>query len=81
VVTAIACFSLWPHSYEEVVGNAILLGGDTDTIAAMAGSIAGAYVGIGAIPHGLLENVEDGEKGRTYVADLAAKLYAAAAQG
>jgi poly(ADP-ribose) glycohydrolase ARH3 len=80
VVTAIACFTLWPDSYEEVIGNAILLGGDTDTIAAMAGAIAGAHLGIGAIPAGLLESVEDGEKGRAYVTDLAAKLYAASVE-
>jgi poly(ADP-ribose) glycohydrolase ARH3 len=50
VVTAIACFTLWPDSYEDVIGNAILLGGDTDTIAAMSGAVAGAHLGIDAIP-------------------------------
>ncbi len=41
VVTAIAAFGLTPESFEQTVGNAILLGGDTDTIAAMAGAISG----------------------------------------
>lgn len=39
VVTAIACFGLTPDSYEQTIGNAILLGGDTDTIAPMAGAV------------------------------------------
>ena len=34
------------NSYEDVIRNAISLGGDTDTIAAIAGSMAEAYYGI-----------------------------------
>lgn len=52
-----------------------------DTIAAMAGAIAGAHLGIGGILRGLLESGEDGEKGRTYMASLATELCAAAGQG
>ena len=33
-------------SFEDAVRNAVSLGGDSDTIAAMAGSIAEAYYGI-----------------------------------
>ena len=39
VPTAIASFALTPDSFEETIGNVILLGGDTDTLAAMAGSM------------------------------------------
>jgi len=74
VVTAIAVFGLSPHSYEETIGNAILLGGDTNTIGAMAGAISGAYLGHAAIPNHLLENLEDREQGRTYLEILASKL-------
>jgi poly(ADP-ribose) glycohydrolase ARH3 len=76
VVTAIAAFGLTPYSYEETIGNAILLGGDTDTIAAMAGAISGAYLGHAAIPNHLLENLEDREQGKTYIETLASKLCA-----
>lgn len=34
------------ESFEDVIRKAVVLGGDTDTIAAMAGSIAEAYYGI-----------------------------------
>lgn len=75
VVTAIAAFGLTPDSYEQTIGNAILLGGDTDTIAAMAGAISGAYLGWQAIPPQLLESLEDRHQGRTYIQDLARQLY------
>lgn len=45
VPQAIECF-LESNSYEDAVRLAISLGGDSDTIAAIAGSIAGAYYGI-----------------------------------
>ena len=77
VVTSIAAFSLSPNSYEETIGTAILLGGDTDTIAAMAGAISGAFLGWQSIPSHLLEQLEDREQGRSYIKDLAEQLYAA----
>lgn len=76
-VTAIACFSLFPDNGVDAIATAILLGGDTDTIAAMAGAIAGARCGAQSIPSSLLGQVEDGLRGRTYVATLAERLYEA----
>ena len=37
-------------SFEESINYAISLGGDTDTIASMAGAISGAYWGVDEIP-------------------------------
>jgi len=37
VSTAIYCFLRRPGSFEEAVGEAVSLGGDTDTIASIAG--------------------------------------------
>lgn len=37
---------LQANSFEETIRNAVFIGGDSDTIAAMAGAIAGAYYGI-----------------------------------
>lgn len=75
VVTAIAAFALTPDSYETTVANAILQGGDTDTIAAMAGAISGAYLGRQALPARWLKLLEDGPQGRTYIAELAGHLH------
>ena len=73
-MTAIACFTLWPDSYDQVIANAILIGGDTDTIAAMAGAISGAHLGIEAIPTRFLNCLEDDHKGRKYILELARGL-------
>ena len=51
VPMAIRCF-LDAHSFEEVIRIAVMAGGDTDTKAAIAGSIAEAYY---EIPTELLE--------------------------
>lgn len=45
VPQAIRCF-LDSDSYEDAIRNAISIGGDSDTIAAMTGSIASAYYGM-----------------------------------
>jgi poly(ADP-ribose) glycohydrolase ARH3 len=74
-VTAITCFALFPDSCLEAVSAAILLGGDTDTIAAMAGAIAGARGGIRSLPVRILAQLDDGIRGRTYVSTLARRLY------
>lgn len=76
VVTAIACFAATPGDFEMAISRAIGLGDDTDTVAAMAGSLVGAFVGLGAIPSNLLGQLEDGATtGRSYIQRLAAQLY------
>lgn len=49
VMTAIYCF-LVGSGFEETIRRALAMGGDTDTIAAMAGALAGARYGLAAIP-------------------------------
>lgn len=74
VVTAIASFALAPESFVESVGNVILLGGDTDALAAMAGAISGAYLGQQGLPVHLVAKLEDRQQGRSYLEELAGKL-------
>ena len=50
VPTAIFCFAKNHEEYSKTVLYAVKLGGDTDTIAAMSGAIAGAYHGEEGIP-------------------------------
>jgi len=50
---------------------AISLGGDTDTIASMAGAISGAYLGIEAIPQDWKAKLEN----RGYIETLAERLW------
>jgi poly(ADP-ribose) glycohydrolase ARH3 len=75
VVTAIACFMASPNNYEDVITRAIGLGNDTDTLAAMAGALSGAYLGLSAIPSRLLDALEDQGKGRPWIEGLAERLY------
>lgn len=50
VPAALYCFLSRRESFPEAVRAAVLLGGDTDTIAAMTGALAGASLGRRAIP-------------------------------
>ena len=45
-------------SWEDAVRNAVSLGGDADTQAAIAGSVAEAFYGSGSIPAGIRSEVE-----------------------
>lgn len=62
--------------FEDVVGLALGLGGDADTLAAMAGAVAGAAGTQRAIPSAWVDRFEDGERGRTYATRLAGRLAA-----
>ncbi len=75
VPTAIASFALTPESFPETIGNVIFLGGDTDTLAAMAGALAGAFLGASKLPSRLVELLENSPKGRKYIQKLAGDLF------
>ena len=59
------------HSYEECVLKAVNLGGDTDTIAAVAGGLAGLYYGFDAIPVKWVEQIPRMD----FIRELCEKLY------
>jgi poly(ADP-ribose) glycohydrolase ARH3 len=76
---AALCRAIWcataHDDFEAVVSAAVRCGGDTDTTAAMAGAIAGARFGALAIPTRWLDQLVDGDRGRTYVERLAEQLH------
>lgn len=74
VPTALYCFLAHAESFEEAVVRAANLGGDTDSIAAMTGAIAGARHGASAIPERWRRALERGEKGAAHVESLADRL-------
>ncbi len=57
-VTAVHCFLRFPEEFEAMMAFVVKLGGDTDTIGAMAGGMWGARNGCDALPQGLLERLE-----------------------
>ena len=61
------------NKVEQTIFYAISLGGDTDTIATMAGAIAGAFWGHAMVPDYWLRHFE----GKNLVEDIAVKLYEA----
>jgi ADP-ribosylglycohydrolase len=59
VPMAIYCYLANLDSYEDTLKDSIFLGGDTDTIACMAGSASGARLGQEAIPRRWLAKVRE----------------------
>lgn len=74
VPAAIWAFLSSPDSPEEVLVRAVGLGEDTDTVAAMAGALAGALNGARALPARWVEVLEDGPCGRSHLLELADAL-------
>jgi ADP-ribosylglycohydrolase len=76
VLWSLYCFLKTPDNYWETICTAISAGGDTDTTAAMAGAISGAYLGISAIPPTLTSHLTDRKTwGFNDLVDLAHQCY------
>lgn len=58
------------HPFVRTVAYAISCGGDADTIASMAGTIAGAFYGLEAIPKAMLKHCEASDVLDKYANDL-----------
>jgi ADP-ribosylglycohydrolase len=66
-----------PDDYWETICTAIGVGGDTDTMAAIAGAISGARLGAEALPAELVGRLNDGgEWGADALAELASSCAA-----
>ena len=72
-----ACYLAIAYSPDfcDAIRAAISLGGDTDTIAAMVGSIVGAHVGERGLPVEWIDQLEDGARGRSFARGLADRLF------
>ena len=77
VPAALYSFLRHPDELDKALTFAVNLGGDADTIAAITGGMAGAYHGIDRIPARWVNALENEERGRDYVRDLAQRLHAA----
>jgi ADP-ribosylglycohydrolase len=72
VLWSLYSFLRSPDDYWETICTAIAVGGDTDTMAAIAGAISGARLGVAALPQRLLEPLTDrGEWGAEQLTALA----------
>ncbi len=62
VVTSLYAFLRYGNSFEETINFCISLGGDTDTIGAMAAALTGAYLSLEGLPPHCLNRLEDYER-------------------
>lgn len=72
VLAALYAFLKSPGDYVGTIDISLRIGGDVDTIAAIAGGISGAHNGIGAIPVRLVAGVKDSQE----ILDLGSRLFA-----
>jgi ADP-ribosylglycohydrolase len=71
VAAALYCFVSHAEDFSRAVLTAVNAGGDSDTIASMAGSLSGAHLGARALPADLV----DGLEARMYILVAAPGLY------
>jgi ADP-ribosylglycohydrolase len=72
VLWSLYAFLHSPDDYWETICVAIGVGGDTDTMAAMAGAISGARLGVRSLPQDLIGQLTDqGDWGADKLAELA----------
>ena len=77
VLWSLYAFLRTPDDYWESILTAIAVGGDVDTTAAMTGAISGAYLGLGALPAGLVQRVHDRDAwAYPELVELAQQVYA-----
>jgi poly(ADP-ribose) glycohydrolase ARH3 len=74
VAAALWAFLRYGTQPEECVIRAVNFGGDTDTIGAMAGALAGALHGSSWIPVRWHDNIENGAHGRDEIVSVARRL-------
>ena len=64
----------WNHPEKGII-VAVMMGGDTDTVASIAGALLGSLHGSEWIPERWYENLENGDRGRDDIINLAKKLF------
>lgn len=80
VPVAVFCWLRYRGSFEQTIEAAVLLGGDTDTVAAIAGAVAGAELGCSAIPEKWIDGMADWPCTAVWMDELA-KACARSAKG
>ena len=75
VPMALYCFLSKCDSFKDAVTYAVSMGGDTDTIGAMTGAMAGALHGQSDIPEQWVQTLENKNKGKDHIIDLGGRLF------
>jgi ADP-ribosylglycohydrolase len=78
VPVALFAWLRWPGDIRAAVEQVVLLGGDTDTTAALTGALVGATAGADGIPTEWLDRLIEWPRSRRWMRELARRLAAAA---
>ncbi len=73
-IMASYCWLRFPGNYRRCVESAIMLGGDTGTLAAVAGGLVGAHVGADQLPPELLNRLGGFPQGLAWMEKMAERL-------
>ena len=71
VPAALYCWAHSPNDFRQCVENAVLLGGDTDTVAAITGAICGANLGADKLPADWIEALSEWPRNLEWMHQLA----------
>jgi ADP-ribosylglycohydrolase len=71
VPAALYCWAATPKDFRRSVTSAVLLGDDTDSVAAIAGAVAGANLGDSAIPQDWIRNLNEWPRTVSWMQELA----------
>ncbi len=74
VIMSSYCFLRYPTDYRRCVESAILLGGDTDSVGAIAGGLVGAHIGKSNLPKELVKQLADWPHDRDWIHDMSLRL-------
>jgi ADP-ribosylglycohydrolase len=81
VPAALYCWARSPGDFRQCIESAVMLGGDTDSVAAIAGAICGANLGHDAIPAEWIERLSEWPRTTEWLRRLAQELAAAIERG
>ncbi len=68
------CFLRYPTSYRRAVESSIMLGGDTDSVAAIVGGLVGAHIGYANLPSELTRKINMVPHDGAWIAEMADRL-------
>lgn len=74
VVMATYCWLRFPLDYRRCVESAITLGGDSDSLGAIVGGLAGSHLGKSALPAELVQQLDDWPHDRQWIHNMALRL-------
>jgi ADP-ribosylglycohydrolase len=63
-----------PHDFRATLTDALYCGGDTDTVGAIAGALAGAQAGEAEIPEEWIRGLSDWPRGKRFIRQVARSL-------